>query len=1107
MVMRTSAFEKNSWREIRRTLGRYVAILAIIALGVGFFSGLRVMRQAMVQTGDDYLRKQKFYDFRLLSTMGFTQRDVEAVSELEGVALAEGAVSGDFLIVDEEGTETVWKALMITEVNAPALTAGRMPAKADEVLADYLAFTEDDIGRTLLVREQEDSGSPLLYHEYTITGLCSSPLYLSVERGTTSLGSGKLTGFLCFLPEGLDTEVFTELYVILQDPAEIFSDEYNQQIENAQPMMEEALAHRADERFQEILTEAEEEYSEAEEEYLEGKRTYQEERQKAEGELEDAREKLEETKRKLEEAKEELDRTAGRLADAEEEIRRGENQYYDGCAALQIARDEFETKRTETEKELAGRKQMLEEGKAQAEAAVKALQDAGAEDILRQHAVLQQMEFALEQQMQLPGLDEEELAALELQMAQVKAAIEKIEETGVPDAWQKAQEALSQAENAQKALEATEASAQNAFAEAEKQLKAKEEQLYAGWLKVSAAKKELAEGQRAFSRGLMEYQDGAAAYEDGIKEYEKAREDAEEQFSEAERELQDTEEKLSKAREEIDGLQPPETWLLDRNSNSGYLAYDNDSQIVQGVARVFPLFFFLVAALVCVTTMTRMVDDQRTQIGTLKALGYSNARITWKYVFYSGSAALIGSVLGFLVGSVLFPVCIWKGYSLLYGFGKIRIVYAWSTGAVALCVALLCSAGATYAACRKELHSVPAELMRPRTPPAGKRVWIERVRFLWRKFSFLHKVTARNIFRYKKRLIMMVLGIGGCTALVITGLGLRDSICDIAEDQFGKIMTYDYAVTFREDASEKDRKAFSDTAGDRLSICVSVCADTVEAEGKNGTKQVNVLACSDPEISSLVHLKTEDGDLPWPKDGGVIISDNLAEILDLSEGDMFRIRTDDVHTVELPIYGIFRNYVYYYAVMTEETYESALNRQVKINAAYADVAEGDIHAVAASLSGEKSVASVSVMEDLRTMVGNMLRSMNYIVALVIGCAAALAFVVLVNLSNINISERVREIATIEVLGFSEKETAAYVFRENLVLTLMGAALGIPLGKLLHAFVMNQIRLDMVCFDTKVNLLSYVLAVILTFLFTVTVDLIMRRKLWNIDMAEALKSVE
>ena len=1107
MVMRTSAFEKNSWREIRRTLGRYVAILAIIALGVGFFSGLRIMRQAMVKTGDDYLRRQRFYDFRLLSTMGFTERDVEALSGEEGVAFAEGSVSGDFLIVDGEGTETAWKALMITELNAPALTAGRMPGKADEVLADHLAFTEDDIGRTLTVQEQEEGESPLLYQEYTITGLCSSPLYLSVERGTTSLGSGKLTGFLCFLPEGMNTEVFTDLYVVMKDSAEIFSEEYDRQRENERPVLEEALDRQAEERFRDILTEAEEEYSEAEKEYLEGKRTYQEERQKAEAELEDARTKLEDTKRELEEAKEELDRTAVRLADAEEEIRKGENQYYDGCAALQIARDEFETKKNETETDLAERKQMLEEGRAQAEAAITALKDAGAEEIMRQYTVLQQTETVLNQQMQQPGMDEESLAAIELQLAQISAAIEKIEEAGVPDAWQKAQEALSQAEKAQAALEAAEASAQSAFADAEKQLKATEEQLYAGWIKVRAAKKELTEGQRAFSQGLMEYQDGSAAYEDGLKEYEQARKDAEKQFSETEQELSEAEEGLTEARDEIDGLQPPETWLLDRDSNAGYLAYDNDSQIVHGVSRVFPLFFFLVAALVCVTTMTRMVDDQRTQIGTLKALGYSNARITWKYVFYSGSAALIGSGLGFLVGSALFPVSIWKGYSLLYGFGRIRIVYDWGLGAAALCVALLCSAGATYAACRKELHSVPAELMRPRTPSAGKRVWIEKIGFLWRRFSFLHKVTVRNIFRYKKRLIMMVLGIGGCTALVITGLGLRDSICDIAEDQFGKIMTYDYAIAFREDTSEDDRRAFAETAGDKLSACVPVCVDTVEAEGKNRTRQVNVLACSDPEISALIHLKTDRDDLPWPEDGGVVISDNLAEVLDLSEGDMLRVKLDDVHTTELPIIGIFRNYVYYYAVMTETTYETALNRQMKINAAYADAGDGDVHAVAAALSGEKSVASVSVMADLRTMVGNMLKSMNYIVALVIGCAAALAFVVLFNLSNINISERIREIATIEVLGFSDKETAAYVFRENLVLTLMGAVLGIPLGKLLHAFVMSQIRLDMVSFDTKISVLSYVLAVILTFVFTVTVDLIMRRKLWRIDMAEALKSVE
>ncbi len=1104
-MMRTSAFAKNSWREIRRTLGRYVAILAIIALGVGFFSGLRVMRQAMVRTGDDYLRRQKFYDFRMLSTMGFTQRDADAISGEKGVAAAEGSVSGDFLIENGEGKESAWKALMISELNAPALKAGRMPSRADEVLADHLAFTEEDIGRKVTVPE-EDRG-PLLYREYTITGLCSSPLYLSVERGTTSLGNGKLAGFFCFLPEGLDTEIFTEIYVTMEGTAEIFSEEYDQQRELERPLLETALGSRAEERFQDILTEAEETYADAEEKYMEGKRSYEEERENAEEELDEALKKLEDSKSELDDAGAELDRTAARLAEAEEEIRRGEKRYYEGCAALQTASDEYEMKKKQTEEEFAGKRQELTEARAHAEDAVEALEAAGAEEILRQYAELQQTAAALEMQLQQPELDEQSRAAATARLEQVRMALGQIETSGIPEAWQAAQSALAQTEKAQVVLNAAEAEAQSAFAATEKQLKDTEEQLYAGWLKVSAAKKELAAGKEAYSQGLVEYQAGKETYEKSQKEYEEARKDAEEQFAEAEQELSKAEQELAEKREEIDSLQPPETWLLDRDSNAGYLAYDNDSQIVQGISRVFPLFFFLVAALVCVTTMTRMVDDQRTQIGTLKALGFSNTRITWKYVFYSGSAALIGSIAGFLAGSALFPVCIWKGYSLLYGFGRIRIVYNWGLGAAALCVALLCSAGATYAACRKELHSVPAELMRPRTPPAGKRVWIEHVGFLWRRFSFLHKVTARNIFRYKKRLIMMVLGIGGCTALVVTGLGLRDSICDIAEDQFGKIMTYDYSITFRENASEEDRKTFGETAGERLSVCVPVCADTAEAERNGRTKQVNVLACSDPEISAMIHLTSDGKELPWPSDGSVVISDNLAEVLGLAEGDKLRLKTDDVHTTEVPIAGIFRNYVYYYAVMTDVTYESILGRQVKINAAYADAGDGDVHAVAAALSAEENVAAISVMADLRTMVGNMLKSMNYIVALVIGCAAALAFVVLFNLSNINISERVREIATIEVLGFSERETAAYVFRENLVLTLLGAVLGLPLGKLLHAFVMDQIRLDMVCFETKVTPLSYVLAVILTFVFTVTVDLIMRRKLRNIDMAEALKSVE
>ena len=1109
MVRGQTAFAKNNWREIRKTLGRYIAILAIVALGVGFFSGLRVTKQAMVKTGDIYLSEHNFYDFRLISTYGLTEEDAAYITSLDGVTAAEGSISFDFLRSDEQGTESAWKALTITGINTPNLQAGRLPERADEVLADAQNFGEEAIGTqwSPAGSNSEDTLENFACQSYTIVGLCDSPLYLNIERGSTSLASGKLSGFFYFLPEGLSSDYYTEIYVTIEKTGSIFTDEYAAERDDMEPVLTAALEDRAALRFDDILSEAEADYADGLKEYNDGLETYHTERAEAEQELADAEAELAEARRTLDDAKEQLNDSAGRLADAEQELADGQTAYEEGCAQLQAARDAYEAGKAETEAELASRQAELDDARAEAEAGLAQLQAAGAEELLAQYEQLQTSEQQIQTALAACEPDSPETAALQTQLQQVQAGLEQITATGLPDSWQALQEAFEQLSAGQAALDKASEEAQAAFADAEQQLQETENTLYSGCQQLQTAGQELSDGQREFSDALMEYQDGEEDYAEGLAEYEEAAAEAEKQFADAEAELADAEAELADARREIDELEGPNTYVLNRDTNVGYVCYDNDSQIVQGVSRVFPIFFFLVAALVCVTTMTRMVDDQRTQIGTLKALGYSNGRIVWKYVSYSGSAAVIGSIAGFLIGSALFPTCIWMGYRLLYGFGNIKVVFNWGLGLISLAVALACSAGATYLACRKDLHQVPAELMRPRAPAVGKRIWLEHLPFIWKRFSFLHKVTARNIFRYKKRLIMMVLGIGGCTALVITGLGLRDSICNIAEDQFGSIMKYDYAISFAEEMTEADRQAFAGDTADLLQECVLLCSDTIDAEAGGAVKSANIIACSDQAINSVVDLTIGGSGTVWPDDGGVVISDNLADRLGLSVGDTIKLRTDETHTVSLPVTGIFKNHVYFYVLMTEQTYESVLGREITYNTTYANAGEGDLHDIAAQLVNDRGAASVTVMTDLRERVNNMLNSMYYIVALVIACAAALAFVVLFNLSNINITERVREIATIEVLGFSDAETASYVFRENAVLTLMGALVGLPLGKWLHAYVMQQIRIDMVSFEVRVTPLSYVIAFALTFVFTLLVDLIMRRKLHAIDMAEALKSVE
>ena len=520
---------------------------------------------------------------------------------------------------------------------------------------------------------------------------------------------------------------------------------------------------------------------------------------------------------------------------------------------------------------------------------------------------------------------------------------------------------------------------------------------------------------------------------------------------------------------------------------------------------LFPLFFFLVAALVCITTMTRMVDEQRTQIGTLKALGYSDGAIAWKYISYSGSAALLGAIFGFMLGTWVFPQGIWQGYSMLYQFSsRLRYYFDPVMAAVSLAASLVCSVGATWFACHAELQLLPASLMRPKAPKPGKRILLERVRFIWSRVSFLHKVSIRNILRYKKRLFMMLLGIGGCTALIVAGFGIRDSIATIADDQFGSITHYDIAVTFSTPMNttlQEDFRSRYPTA----QTCVF--AETASYEIKNGSAvfTLNTVATDDPDITSVIGLTDGTQTVPYPQEGAIIDRD-LADRLGLKAGDMLTVSLSDTKSVEIPVEGVFENYVYHYAYMTAETYRDLFGADCEYSTAYI-LTDGDAYALGAALASNSRVASVTVSEALQDIVDNTMKSLDYIVGLVVVCACALALVVLFNLCNISITERVREIATVKVLGFYHRETLNYVFREILLLTFCGALVGLPAGWALHRFIMQNIRISLVSFHIHVTPLSYALAFAATLLLAVAVCLCLIRKIDRISMAESLKSIE
>ena len=834
-----SMMMKTTLREIQQSLGRYLAILAIVALGVGFFAGLKATKPAMIETGDQYLKEKQLYDFRLICTLGFDDKIVEEINRRQDVRVVQGAYSFDILCqVSSDGSEKVMKAYSITEdINELEIIAGRMPKNPNECVVDSRVFSPKYIGKKIKISQTnaEADMENFAYHEYKIVGVANSPLFVQFERGNASIGSGKVSGFMYLMPEGFDSDAYTELYVKLTEDYPIYSEEYDAYIESKEPEWEAFLDDLGRQRYDNVILEANEKLSDAKQELADAK---------AEAEVE------------LADAKKELDNAAVEIADGKQQLADAKQEIVDGLAKL----EKEEEKLAKAEKTIKKNEKLLEQKEKELEEGIKKYQ-AGKETLTASKTELAQGETTLEQQESQLLVGEQQLAAKEAELIQAEeqfATMEKLVTDGlaeitkqeqelavreqewidsigfVPEAVQAelnmergvlnaSKEALlsSQAElesnraqlvsgrnqiNAAKAQIAGGkqqiADAKKQLADGKTQLTDGEKQLNESWNVIKDGRKQINDGKLELMKGKQELEEGKQLLEDAKKQFEEGQteiaekeqelldgekeyldglQEYEDALAEFEQEIADAEAEIAEAEADLKELEEPEQYLLGRDTNVGYVMFENDADIVENVSTVFPIFFFMVAALVCMTTMSRMIEEQRTQIGTLKALGYSKLTIMGKYIIYSGSAALIGCVGGFLLGIIIFPYVIWTCYSLMYDMGTIHFVFDWKMALIALAVSLLCSVGTTWYSCRKELNEVAAQLMRPKTPQAGKRILLERITFIWKRLKFLQKVSIRNVFRYKKRFFMMVIGISGCGALVLAAFGLKDSIASVLE--------------------------------------------------------------------------------------------------------------------------------------------------------------------------------------------------------------------------------------------------------------------------------------------------------------------------------------
>ena len=1092
---------KLTKREISSSLGRYLAIFAIIALGAGLFVGLRLSRPDFLETYNNYTHETNFYDFRLVSTLGLTDDDLAEVKKLDGVKLAEGAVGADFLFNTADEDNLIMMAQSIPEnVNQIKLKAGRMPEKANECLADPDMYSKDDIGSTIKLSKDnsEQTFDTFAYDEYTIVGLADSVLYINMERGSSTLGNGSVKGYIYIPMDGFSTDYYTDIYVCVDSEGYVYSDEYEQSTKKYVDGLEKFMSERAVIRRDAIIDDAMSQLDDAKKQYEDGKTQYDAAKAEYDAGYAEYVQKKSDTEAQLEKARKEIENAESMMGNS---------------SVIDQKQAELDAAKAELDKGQAEYERGLQQFNAKAKLAYGAVDEQIAyyenrisdkqNDIAAQNAEIESLNAQLAEA-QANGdslkarLIEWKIKTANDRISRDNADIERYNER-LEVHRQKRAEVDAELEPYRKQLE-----------DAKAQLDAGYAQIESGQAELDAAREMISSGGAQLEAAKKQYEQGKAEAERGFAEAEKELASGKAQLDAAKAELDKGAAELDSAEKQIKNINHADTYVLDRDTNAGYVCFESDTNVVQSVASVFPVFFFLVAALVCLTTMTRMIADQRTQIGIMKALGYSSGAIMGKYMFYSGSATVLGSIFGIAAGSFAFPAIVWFGYGLIYNLSGLTFTMNWPLAAGITAANLLVTLLVTWYCCAKELKCAPADLIRPKAPEAGKRILLERIPVVWNDMSFMQKVSARNIMRYKKRIFMMLLGIGGCTALVLTALGLNDTIQNVVTRQYDDIILYDYEITMAYDMNEEEQEIFFRDAGDDIKDAVFLYRGLAEVSGSDAIKSATLTVTDGKKLCKYIDLSYDGEPIDYPGRGEAAINYNLARQLGgIEVGDEIKLTTSEKKELTVTVSALFDNYVDSFVFISPETCEEQLGAVPEYKSALANAPDGaDVNRCAEALTHDvDGVRGVTLSTDIKERMSSMMDGLLVVVAAIILCAGLLAFIVLYNLTNINISERIREIATLKVLGFYPNEAAHYVFRENLILTGAGAVFGLGLGVALHAFVMNAIKVDMMYFKPHISFLSFAVSIAITFVFAVIVNAIMRRRIDNIDMAGALKSIE
>lgn len=1123
--MKKTALWKTTWREIRQSKARFLSILGIILLGVSLYAGVKATGPNMLKTADSYVKRQHLMDNQLISTSGFSKEDVDFVKKAEFIETAEPGYSLDYNLEKDNRTIRLYSWHEKIKLNRPVLVEGKMPKSSGETAVDYRASYLQDIkiGDTITLSDSDVEG--LKQNEFRVVGFVNSPLYIeNMSRGTTQVGKGSLDFFMLINEKDFDLPVYTEIAISYQglNDKVTYSQEYERTFKVSQKKLKKYLAKRPQQTLDEWKTEYEKPLKEAEAELTNSK-----------AELDEARRIIEENERKLEDGRVQL--ADGRAA-LSQQLAEARQQLDAKVKELEQKKQEFEKQKQTVEAQSA----QLEQGRQQLIAGEQQLhqQVTQLKNVFEQQ--LAQLESAPELPNPEPKTTEDETTSSEeieenqpetepsqpplptpespeyLLLKQVVLFLDRLEQADyvlplsndLRQEFQQLKGGIPELASLESGIDEFR-NQYEAFSNGMAQLTSAKGAIMAGADQLYQADEQLSQGYQQ-----LEQKKQAAAEELDIKE--KEWQEANAQLAEARNKLAEGQQEwekgqveLTKQKEKLSELKKPAYLYLTRDDYPGFSEFKENADRISSIATVFPVFFFLIAALVSLTTMTRMVDDKRGEIGTMKALGYKNHEIALKFMLYAALAATIGTTLGLLIGFNLFPNVIFDAYGALYNLPKITIVYYSRYIIQSFVVAIAGTLLATYVVLRVDLLSQPAILMRPKAPKAGKRILLERIPFIWRRLSFNQKVTARNLFRYKQRMFMTVFGVAGGMALMVTGFGLRDSITDVVAIQFDKL--WDYQSIVVRDSEEKVTDLLKESKHYRDDLAISQEMMTVKKKGlTNQEVYVTVPEEMDKLPNFVLFNQRKSGDVFQLGDEGAFVSEKLAKLWQLSPGDTLKLYDSKNRSHKVKIARVIENYAMHYLYLSPKYYEKVFGKAPTYNVDLVQtdaMTEKEEAQVAEKWMKSDNILNVTFLSETSDAMTDTIDSLTVVVWVLIICAGTLALIVLYNLTNINVEERIRELSTIKVLGFYHREVTMYVYRENNILTVLGIIVGGFLGKALHRFVLETAEVNQLMFSPTIHWQSYAYAGVLTLFFSLIVMLIMHRKLKKVDMIEALKSSE